>query len=262
MAYGRSYVNRGPRRSRRTARSTVRGKPKAYKNKSAILTLSKKVNSLKNDIKTVKTPVQYYIEESRTVDSEIETFELVKPNQLVSGGWLRCFSEGTVPPLKERAEFNKLTLNFVMNSDTEPALIDHTVFLVSLYNTNGKKVLDETTNLSIFDENVDMIRMAGLVNLNRGRYNIHKVWRMRTSAQITEGATGLHLYDSQSDHNRKYYKQKVSLKFRNTTGEWDQIQNDDVEYNNRFYLLCFNNNTDSAKNPRFRYSALWSGHTS
>jgi len=257
------YQKRRQRKATRagTAKSIIRKGTSAATQKKQILAISKKVASLGRIVDTTRTPVQYYIEESRALDSPLEAFPLTKPNQLVGGGWVRCFSEGTVPPLKERASFHKLTLNFVMNADSEPALIDHTVFLVSLYNSNGKKVSDETFGCSVMEENVDTVRMAGLVNLNRARYNIHKVWRMRSSAQITEGPTGTHLYDAQSHHNRKYHKQSVSVNFRNTTGEWDQIQNDDVQYNDRYFLLCFNNNTESSLNPKFKYSALWSGYT-
>ena len=257
MPYARSYRRRYARRASST-KSIARRRPTAGNQKSQIMSLSKRVNTLARRQRNTSERVFNQITYDSTISTPYGHFPLLRPEQFVS-----VFGEPENAQEASKLNLTKLNLDLRIVPHTEPSLVTMTCFLFSPLNN---KVFQETSSMTSFTNGTDYSYTQGMCLMNPKRFKIHKVWRVKTSGQLTytNPATGSGVA-SHADVNdvRSYTKHRRSIQLKNSMGSWKDLTNNEIPIRAHTSLLVFNNNYSvDLENPGISIVAHWSGYTS
>lgn len=268
MAYGRKYKSRRSFKKASAVSRVKRARPSASNQKHQIVSLAKQVNL--NTRKLGQRTEKCYFE--RNWDVNVSTnysaanIPLIGPNNatvIPPGGsqlWspLWGVSENATEATKLHVSYMKL--DFHLSPNNEQALIDFTVFLVSPRN---KKTWDETSGMTVLSNVNDYHYNNGITLMNPKRFIIHKVWKCETSGIMTRvnSLTTTTNVMNATKIARKSYGHKISRTIQNSTGTWEEIDNDEIPITMNLNLIAFNNNSSvDVENPNFKGTALFTAY--
>lgn len=232
----RAYGKRYRKRTTASAVSKVaRRRPTASNQKSQIMSLSKRVNTLSRKVNSGIEQVFYQTTWDQTVSSNYAIFPLVKP-----ASWTNVFGQSDNVTESRKLTIKKMNLDFDVTPYTEGAEVDFTVFLASCKNNKSFRETNGMTTIAIGND--DYVINNGLALLNPKRFNIHKAWRLKTSGVYTDlnGTTTLNTLQSA----RRYHKMYMNHQLRNAQGApWTSIADNEIPIGASYALIVFNNNS-------------------
>lgn len=250
MAYVRNTRRSNYRRAR-SARSTIRGKPKASKNQSGIYKLTKQVNKIQRTVRSRTQHLTY----SQQQDFNLSEEYTVKSLTPLSS-WTKVWGDDI-----NLQESNKLTLKgatckYTLYPGDEQALIDVTVTVLT---PKSLKVYNETSGMNTFTPGTDYVSVANgacvLVNLKR--FKLHYYKRHQTSIRGTSSGQGF--FNGVCNMGSiKLLKGKTNWTIRNTVGDWDDVSITQLPYYMHAKMVVFNNNAaGDLEYPALRFANIW-----
>ena len=157
------YANRrNYRRTRRTARSTIRGKPKASKNKSAIYKLTKQVNKIQRTV-TARTLKLSFVQ---TQDFDIGSDYTVKSLTPLSS-WVQIFGNNANATESNKLICKSAVCKYQIYKDGESQIVNSTCVVLT---PKSQKVYLETSGMNTLVDGTDYTTPDGslvLINLKR-----------------------------------------------------------------------------------------------
>ena len=246
------YKRRHSRRRASSVKSISTRRPTAGNQRSQLLSLSRKVNTLSRKQINITEKVYYQAHWDANVSANYAVHSLVTP-----ATWTNVFGQSDNVSESRKLNISRLYLDYKLSPHTEHAEVDFTVFLVTPINN---KVMRETSAMTTFTSGgglTDYTWNNGIVFMNPKRFHIHKVWRAKTAAQLTlVNATTNSVSATATSSVRKTYHMPFKKLLRNSTGTWSQIANDEIPVSAALTLIAFNNNSAiDLENPNFKGTA-------
>lgn len=245
------------KRNAASNKSIISKSGSAKNQKAQILALSKKVNSNSRKLSAVRYTLQHAQNHSGSLVTPYIAAALIQP-----ASWGQVFGSATEVG-GGKYTGNKLKLDFHLTPRTEHDRVDCTVIFCSPKNS---KVVAETggatstTCLPLV--NVDYVLWSGMALMNKKRWNVHKVFRISSMPIVTTGAGGTE-YINSSRENRRFFTMDNSLKINSRTGNWNTINDHEVNPNQRLHCYVFNDNLSTLEgSPSYHLSVLATGVSS
>lgn len=184
---------------------------------------------------------------------------------------------------KSKLYLDKLNVDMKIHPATEWSQVDMTVFIVSLKPASARDVLNDTNNMTTFQNEIDYWDWSnplgvphGHTLLNLRRFNVHMIRRISTNRLTTVQATqtngttsGQNEYkyyaDSGYEKQHRIYK-KLNLvgknwAIKNSSGPWTSLDNNTMDPTARLWLLIFNNNySTDGEYPVLDYTNMITAH--
>lgn len=185
---------------------------------------------------------------------------------------------------KSKLYLDKLNVDMKIHPATEWSQVDMTLFIVSLKPASARDVLNDTNNMTTFQNEVDYWDWSNTLGvphghtlLNLRRFNVHMIRRISTGRLTTvqavhvDGSTngGTHNFaahpDSGYEQQHRIYK-KLNLvgknwAIKNSTGPWTALDNNTMDPTSRLWLLIFNNNySTDGEYPVLDYTNMITAH--
>ena len=245
------YKRRYGKRRASSIKSISTRRPTASNQRSQLLSLSKKVNTLQRKQGDITEKVFYQFKSDATISSNYAAYPLVRPYS----GWTNVFGESDNVLESRKLTIAKVNLDFQISPHTEMSEIDYTIFLVTPKNN---KVMRETSGMQNFYQtsNQDYAFNNGITFMNPKRYTIHKVWRCNTRAIRTLIATPNSTSGASLKSVRRYHSMPFRHQLRNSTGTWKEIENDEIPISSALTLIAFNNNASiDLEHPSLKFTA-------
>jgi len=261
MAYGRRTYSRsrGRKKTAHTSNSKIRYKPGTSSNqKNQILAINQKVNSLAKTVRGNTYKTMYVYNATGNLGTPFAMWPLVLPTQ-----WTGVFN---TPGEERGGNYRGINykVDFRINSHTEPAPINCTVFFVSPKN---QKVVNETGGAAHpacqgLQLNTDYTLYDGMCLMNKKRWNIHYYKRITTLPISSVAPSGTTILSDQTA-NRFSFSRKSNLTIKSRTGEWNTVDSFSLAPRMRMHAIVFNNNqVIDLESPQFNLKILFQGQTS
>ncbi|AXH75835.1 MAG: putative capsid protein [Cressdnaviricota sp.] len=243
------YSRRSTRRPNRSARSTIRGKPKASKNKSAIYKLTKQVNKIQRTVSSRTQRLTY----SQQQDFNLSENYTVKSLTPLSS-WTKCFGDNLVAQQSNKLTCKSASLKYTVYAGDEQALVDITVCVLT---PKSLRIYNQTNGMNDFVEGTDYVSVANgtcvLVNLKR--FKLHYYKRHQTSIRGTSSGTGF--YNGVCNMGSIKLRNKNWV-IKNTVGDWDDVSITQLPYYMHAKMVVFNNNAGGdLEFPALRFANIW-----
>jgi len=253
MAYGR-----GTRAKRLTKNRVYRKKPTARNQQNQIATLAKSIGTLQKQTRELKNWGTW----SRThaaVPVGAALNPVTKLDFMDKSNWLEVFNDPNINTLKSKFHLTSFYMDISIYPSTANYIVDMTVFIVSLRPAVATKIITETLNMTQLTSVNDYVQVGGLAMLNRDRYIIHHCKRTQTHARTVTSGTVL--------EDRAFHRYSVRKPWKKTlssaVGNWQQVDDNDVNPASRLYMLVVNNNTGPglAKYPTVSVNCIFKGYS-
>ena len=248
MAYVRN-TRRSNYRRPRSARTTIRGRPKASKNKSAIFKLTKQVNKISRKVNSRTLRLMY----SQQQDFNLSEEYTVKSLTPLSS-WTKVFGDNINAQESNKLTCKQATCKYTLYAGDEQALIDVTVCVLT---PKSIKVYNETSGMNTFTPGTDYVSVSNgtCVLVNKARFKIHYYKRHQTSIRGTSSGQGFYngICNMQSINMRN-----KNWVIKNTVGDWDDVSITQLPYYMHAKMVVFNNNAaGDLEYPALRFANLW-----
>lgn len=255
------YVNRTNRTTYRRAGNTrriLRGKPTINKNKSAIYTLTKKVNQIAYKQRERTLKLMFSKQDDFNLASSYNIRQLFVPKNIVgSTGWFQVFGTNTNASESRCLKVDSVNIQYQLYPSSEESLIDHTVMILT---PKSKKVFDEVfnpvTGAIVLTNNVDYVMIQGVALINKDRFKVHHYKRNMTVQQ--DGGSGTQELGYPIPSNICKVNLNLGWKIKNTVGPWTDVDTNTLPYYMRMFMVCFNNNSAiDLEYPALKYTVLF-----
>lgn len=240
------------KRSASSIKQISRRRPTASNQKSQLMSLSKKVNTLARKQSNISERVYYQKTWDANVSANYASHTLVTP-----ANWINVFGQSDNVTESRKINISRMFLDFALSPNNEHSEVDYTIFLVAPRNN---QVMRETNAMTQFTVNGDDYTYNnGIVFMNPKRFKIYKVWRLKTDSQLTLINTTTQALSATAMHtHRRTFSMPFRKQIRNSTGVWTAIGNDEIPVSSALTIIAFNNNSAvDLENPNFRGTCHW-----
>lgn len=246
------------RRSPRTARSIIRGKPRATKNKAAIYSLTKKVNKISRTVNQRTLHATFGKSGDYNVSNALVNYgynQLILPQALPGeSAWTQIFDLDTSVSFLSTLKIKSIHTEYKVYPANEEAPIDTTVVLIA---PKSRKILESAYNMTTgalaLTSNVDYYINNGMVLINLKRWKLHHYKRTMTVKQ--DGTQELE-FPVRSNMG-KVSLRNLNWQIKNTNGNWNQVSPDVLPAYMRLFFVTFNNNSFSdLESPAFKHATI------
>jgi len=254
------YYNR--RSPAATNKKIVRKRPTASNQKYQILSLNKKINRISRKVSSRTYKVMH--KSSLTEQNMASPAYIFNLTNIPT--WTSVFGETDNIQEGGKYKSSKMTIDLAIRAGTETESVVYTVFVVTPKN---QKVAEETDNgtgtLSSLTAGVDYTMISGKALLNLKRWNVHKVIRGQTTPVVTEAfgtvpGTTVNYVNEVKPLRRYFSIPKPNINVQNRTGTWDQVTPNEMNYNQRYNVMVFNNNLSTVEgSPKWSMTVLHTG---
>jgi len=255
------YYNR--RSPAATNKKIVRKRPTASNQKYQILSLNKKINRISRKVssRTYKVMHKSSLTE-QNMASPAYIFNLTNLPSFVS-----VFGETDNITEGGKYRSSKMSIDLSIRAGTETESTVYTVFVVT---PKTQKVAEEADNgsgtLSALTPGTDYTMISGKALVNLKRWKVHKCIRGQTTPIVTEAfgavpGTTVN-YVNEVKPLRKYFTiPSPNINVQNRTGTWNQVTPDEMNHNQRYTVMVFNNNltTLDLQSPKWSMTVLHQG---
>ena len=255
------YVRKSGRSSYRSSRSvtrTVRGKPKATKNRNAIYKLSRKVNKLQSQNNRRTLGLMFKKADDFNLASNYIHRQLVVPTSITgSTAWTQVFGNNTNAEESRSLTIKSLHMEYKLAAGDEESLINHTIMAITPKTRKVyKETFNETTGLLSLVSDQDYVMVNGMALINKARWKIHFYKRHHTVQQAANQANNVD-YPIKANMGKIVLK-NLNWRIRNTQGPWTDVSTNELPIYMRIFLICFNDNSGfDLEYPTFSYSSLF-----
>ena len=259
VSYARKRLNyRSTRRSTRSARRIIRGKPGTAKNQAGIRTLARKVARIQKTVNARTLTGTFAKSGDFDVSSALVSYanqQLITPlSGSGTAAWSQVFDLDTSVQFMSTLNIKSMNMQYKFYPGDEESPIDCTLCLIT---PKTRKVLEDTFNESTgalnLTSNVDYYINNGMVLINLRRWKLHHY--KRTVTVLQDGTQGL---EYPVATNPGSCKLKLNWKIHNTNGNWSQVSQNDFVYYMRLFIVTFNNNSFSdLEAPSFKHSTIF-----
>ena len=249
MTYA-NHSRRSNHRRTRGARSIIRGKAKATKNKAAIDVLASKVNKINRKVQSRNLKLTYQQAQDFSLSEEYTVKSLTPLSS-----WTKVFGENINAQESNTLTCKSANLKYTVYPNSEAAPCDVTVTILT---PKSLKVYNETSGMNTFTPGTDYVSVANgtcvLVNLERFKMHFYK--RHQTTLRTSSSSTGF-------QYNGVCNMQSVNLrnknwKIKNTIGDWDDVSITQLPYYMHAKIVVFNNNSGGdLQFPALRFCNIW-----
>lgn len=237
---------------------TVR-KPTANTQKKQILSLANDVNKLSRKVRNNSYEVMHH----KTISSS-----LVAPCQVLNINSPSFFSGNPVFSEATESRGGKytgkgLTVDFKLYPNTEGENVDVTIMFA--YPKNQKVVVEAggatSSTMSTLVSDVDYVGINGQYFMNKKRWNVVKTYKMATLPRIDAITVGQQI--NPTTKNRRNFRSKNKLRINNRTGLWNEVDDWEINPNQRLSMFVFNNNATVLEGaPWVDANILYTGYCS
>lgn len=254
MPYGRKRYS-SKRRFRRGKPSLFK-KPTVRRNRNRLYGLSKQVARLSR-VSAMRSVINRY--------NYTDQFDCAEPYTVRTltdpTAYTAVFGPTDTFDARKRWNSLKFSMDWQITCGNEPAIIDYTVFILSLKGTSANTTMQRCgQSLSTMATGVDYETLNGHAFVNPAIYNIHYVKRMSTVMQAQVAGETL-LVKNLTDTQKRYYT-KVSWKKRIGTGlqpsEFINVSKDSIPDHTKLWFVIFNNNAQDLEFPVCNVNVIWS----
>lgn len=245
MAYVRN-TRRSNYRRPRSARSTIRGKPKASKNKSAIYKLTKQVNKISRTVSARTLKLSYV----QTQNFDVSADYTVKSLTPLSS-WTPIFGGNTNADESNKLICKSMVCKYQIYKSSEGQICNSTVVVLT---PKSLKVYNETSGMNTLVDGTDYTSPDGsLVLINLKRFKVHFMKR-----HLTQGrGGGEHDLTSMRDQGTIRMR-NLNWPIKNTLGKWDDVSITQLPYYMHAKLFVFTNNSaGDFQYPSLQFNAIW-----
>lgn len=242
-------------RPRRTVRRVLRGKPKVSKNKSAIYTLSRKVNKIQRRVGARTHHMIFGKTHNVNVTTSYIKQQLILPqSQPGETAWTQIFNMDSSGFSNHELMIKSIHTEYKVDPADEESPIDITVTLIA---PKSRKIYEDTYNattgaLSLVS-GTDYYMEDGLCLVNKQRWKLYHYRRTTTVQQ--DGTQGLEF--PVSSNNGRIKLTNLNWKIVNQNGNWNQVNPDDLPYYMRLFFVVFNNNNPlDFESPVFKQATV------
>lgn len=252
--YARRRSRKYNKRRRLTANKVFKRRPTARNQQYQIATLARKVNRVHKTLAVQKDYIQFNYEQTGVLVTSQKNgvYKLIDPDN-----WTQVFHTDTTQEVKHNFKIQSVALDLQLEANTEPDLVTFTLYVFKLRKDMADRLVNETADLSQFQNNIDYVWNGGMALLNRNRYEILAVKRMHTQTAADHNNDD---YDIRGPH-RFYRKFKSNMLIKKQVDRWEHnLTTDRTPIESRIYMVLFNNNSSSIEgSPMLRYTTLVSG---
>ena len=245
-----------------TNRKILTKKPSASNQRSQILSLNKKINRIQRRV-SMRT---YRVMHKASLTEQNMASPSYVFNLCNLPTWTSIFGETDNIIEGGKYKSTKMSIDLAIRAGSEKESVVYTVFVATPRN---QKVAEETDNgsgtLSGLAAGVDFTMISGKALLNLKRWKVHKCIRGQTTPVVTEAfgdipGTTVN-YVNEVKPLRKYFTiPNPSVNVQNRTGTWDQVTPDEMNHNQRYTVMVFNNNLSTLEgSPKWSMTVLHQG---
>jgi len=246
-----------------TNRKILTKKPTANNQRYQLLSLNKKVNRIQRRV-SMRT---YRVMHKSSLTEQNMASPAYVFNLCNLPTWTSIFGETSNIQEGGKYKSTKMSIDLAIRAGTETESVVYTVFVVT---PKTQKVAEEADNgsgtLSALTPGTDYTMISGKALVNLKRWKVHKCIRGQTTPIVTEAfgavpGTTVN-YVNEVKPLRKYFTiPSPNINVQNRTGTWNQVTPDEMNHNQRFTVMVFNNNLTNLdlQSPKWSMTVLHQG---